>query len=90
MVSHTCHPAITVPEALQNKPDVVLDQIVAQSGIQISFLFVSLDNIPLSTGFVKFTRDVSNVTIYFVTSSSCHEERLRLFYDVVRSCEPSM
>ena len=49
---------------------------------------VSFNDIPLSTRSVHLSTDVSDVTIHFVTSSSCHEERLCLFHNELRSCEP--
>ena len=49
---------------------------------------VSFNNIPLSTRSVQLTTDVSDVTIQFITSSPCHEERLCLFHNELKSCEP--
>ena len=49
---------------------------------------VSFNDIPLSTRSVHLSTDVSDVTIHFVTSTSCHEERLCLYHNELRSCEP--
>ena len=49
---------------------------------------VSFNNIPLSTRSVHLNTDVSDVTIHFVTSTPCHEERLCLLHNELRSCEP--
>ena len=49
---------------------------------------VSFNDLPLSTRSVHLSTDVSDVTIHFVTSSPCHEERVCLSYNELRSCEP--
>lgn len=49
---------------------------------------VSFNDIPLSTRSVHLSTDVSEVTIHFITSNPCHEERLCLFYNELKSCEP--
>ena len=49
---------------------------------------VSFNDIPLSTRSVYLSTDESDVTIHIVTSSACHEDRICLFYNELRSCEP--
>ncbi|XP_043202078.1 uncharacterized protein LOC122370489 [Amphibalanus amphitrite] len=49
---------------------------------------VSFNNIPLSSRAVALSTDSSLVTIQFVTSVPCHEERLCLYYNEIKSCEP--
>ena len=47
---------------------------------------VSFNDLPLSTRSVHLSTDVSDVTIHFVTSSPCHEERVCLSYNELKSC----
>ena len=49
---------------------------------------VSLNDIPLSTRSVNLPTDSSLVTIHFITSTACHDERVCLYYNEIRSCEP--
>ena len=49
---------------------------------------VSLNQIPLSTRSIHLTTDSSLVVIHFFTSSACHEERVCLFHNEIKSCEP--
>ena len=49
---------------------------------------VSFNAIPLSTRAVTLSTDSSLVAINFVTSLACHKERVCLFYNEIKSCEP--
>ena len=48
---------------------------------------VSFNNIPLSSRAVKLSSDTSLVAIQFFTSTPCHDERVCLFYNEIKSCD---
>ena len=60
----------------------------AKSVCSSGLVSVSFNAIPLSTRAVSLSTDSSLVVIQFVTSLACHKERVCLFYNEIKSCEP--